>query len=302
MIQSPRRIQLSPNDHIVLTGLRISCIIGIFDWERKQKQEVVIDLKFPADIKKASRKDRIEDTVNYKKIAKTIIAFVEKSRFQLIETLAERLTELLFSQFNLQEVFLRVSKPGAVRGSQNVSVEITRKITKSSQNLVYFSLGSNLEPSVHLKNALEAIDNKFGLHAVSRVYETSPVGGNKNQPFFWNMVVAVKTDEKPGTIRKWIDRLEKEEGRVRTKDRYSSRSLDVDLILWKNQRTKGKGFVLPHPDIQTKAFVLFPLLEIAPTLKIAGAQKTIIEMAQAFNDPSQSLHQLPDEILSRTSH
>jgi len=297
MIHHLRRIPLSQSDHIVLTGLKISCIIGIFDWERKQKQNVVIDLRFPADIQKAARRDGIGDTVDYKKIAKATIAYVEKSRFQLIETLAERLADLLLTRFQLPEIFLRVSKPGAVRGSQNVGVEITRKNSLPSRSLVYFSLGSNMNQSFHLKNALGAIDHKFGLTAVSRVYETSPVGGKKNQPFFWNMVAAVSTDEKPLAIRRWIEELEKREGRVRTKDRYSSRTLDVDLILWKNLVVKGRGFSLPHRDIQTKAFVLFPLLEIAPTLEIAGIRKSLMELAQAFHDPSQSIRQLPSEIL-----
>src|SRR6267154_25309 len=84
-----------PKDHIVLTGLKISCIIGIFEWERKQKQDVIIDLQFPCDARKSARMDNITDAVDYKKIAKTIIAFVENSKYQLVETLAERLAQLL---------------------------------------------------------------------------------------------------------------------------------------------------------------------------------------------------------------
>ena len=261
---------------------------------------MVIDLKFPSDIRRAARRDQIEDAVDYKKIAKLTIAYVEKSRFQLIETLADSLADLLLSRFHLSEIFIRVSKPEAVRGSQNVGVEITRRNTESPQDLVYFSLGSNLEPSVHLKNALLEMDQKFGLAARSRVYETSPVGGKKNQPFFWNLVVAVKTEEKPPAIRKWIEGLEKKEGRVRTKNRYHSRTLDVDLILWKNRTFHGRNFSLPHPDIGTKAFVLFPLLEIAPTFQIAGAPKSLMEMAQSFHDPSQLIRQMPFETLSLT--
>lgn len=283
---------MSTKDLITLSGLKIQCIIGIFDWERKQKQDVVIDLKFPTDIPKAARFDRISDATDYKIIAKTTIAFVEKSRFQLIETLAERLASLLLLKFGMSEIWLRVSKPGAVRGSQNVGIEITRQNSSFDAGLVYFSLGSNLNPAYHLKNALRELDSKFGLIKVSHAYETSPVGARKKQPNFWNMVVAVNADEKPKTIREWIGKLEKKEDRIRTKDPNGSRTLDVDLILWKNQVIRGKDFEIPHLDIRTKAFVLFPLLEISPQLVMPGTDNTLIELAHSFEDKRQTLHQL----------
>ncbi len=114
-------------DKIFLEKLEIPCLIGIFDWERRRKQKITIDLEFPADIRKAARRDRIEDATDYKKIAKTTIAFVSESRFHLLETLAESLASLLLKKFKLREIKLRVSKPGAVRGSQNVGVEILRR-------------------------------------------------------------------------------------------------------------------------------------------------------------------------------
>ncbi len=114
-------------DRIFLEALEIRCLIGIFEWERKTRQKVVIDLDFPAPIARAARRDRIEDAVDYKKIAKTIIRFVSDSRYHLIETLAEKLAALLLKEFSLKEVHLRVCKPGAIRGSRNVGVEIIRR-------------------------------------------------------------------------------------------------------------------------------------------------------------------------------
>src|SRR5260221_12916373 len=106
------------------------------------------------------------------------------------------------------------------------------------------------------------------------------------------MVVAVDKFKKQDVIHKWIGQLEKEEGRVRTKNPYGSRTLDVDLILWKNQVVKGKDYVLPHPDIETKAFVLFPLLEIAPQLALPGSGKPLIELAHSFKGKHQLIRQL----------
>ena len=86
-----------------------------------------MDLEFPADIRKAARKDRIKDTADYKKIAKRAIAFAATSQFFLIETMAERLAQILLKEFSLKQIRIRLSKPGALRFSKNVGVEIIRK-------------------------------------------------------------------------------------------------------------------------------------------------------------------------------
>ncbi len=114
-------------DKIFLHGLEVRCVIGIFGWERKIRQKVTIDLEFPAGIRKAAKTDRIEQASDYKKIAKHTIAFVEKSRFRLIETLAEKLAGSLLQEFSLPEITVRLSKPGAIRGAENVGVEILRR-------------------------------------------------------------------------------------------------------------------------------------------------------------------------------
>jgi len=280
-------------DHIVLTGLKISCIIGIFEWERKQKQDVIIDLKFPCDARKAARRDDITAAVDYKKIAKAVIAFVESSQYQLVETLAERLAQLLIDGFDLAEIELSVSKPAAIRGSQNVGIQIHRTAGSAPTGLFTFlSLGSNIHARQNLQYFLGKLDEKYSLAGISHVYETSPVGYTKQSPF-WNMVIAATTDERPESIRKWAAALERKAGRVKQGKTFGPRTLDVDLILWKNMVQKSRNHVLPHPDIETKAFVLFPLLEISPNLVHPESHKTLIEIAAGFKDHSQKIRQLP---------
>jgi len=114
------------HDTIFIEALEVKCLIGIFDWERKIRQKVVIDLELPANIRKAAKRDRIEDTVDYKKISKRTIDFVSKSKYQLIETLAEKTASMILKEFRLPKIKVRVSKPGALRGSKNVGVEIIR--------------------------------------------------------------------------------------------------------------------------------------------------------------------------------
>ena len=114
-------------DKIFIEALEARCRIGIYDWERKILQKIRIDLEFPADIRKAARRDRIEDTLDYKSIGKYAAAFISQSEFFLIETLAEKLAQNLLKKFPLKTVTLRLSKPGALRGSKNVGIIITRR-------------------------------------------------------------------------------------------------------------------------------------------------------------------------------
>ena len=113
-------------DIIFLRDLRIDALIGIYDWERRVKQTISLDLEMATDIRKAAATDAIEDTLNYKAVAKRLIAFVESSEFQLVETLAERITEIVLDEFGVPWVRLTLNKTGAVRGARDVGVVIER--------------------------------------------------------------------------------------------------------------------------------------------------------------------------------
>jgi len=114
-------------DIIFLTGLTTDCIIGIWDWERRVKQKVVVDLEMSADIRRAAASDAIEDTLDYKKVAKRLLAFVGDSQFQLVETLAERIAQLVVTEFDVAWVRVRLNKQGAIRGSRDVGILIERR-------------------------------------------------------------------------------------------------------------------------------------------------------------------------------
>ena len=113
-------------DIIYIRDLRVQTIIGIFGWEREVRQEVSIDLEIEFDCKRAAKTDAIEDAIDYKKITKAIIKFVEESEFQLQETLAEGIAELVKNEFKVNSLKLRVSKPGALRHAEDVGVIIHR--------------------------------------------------------------------------------------------------------------------------------------------------------------------------------
>jgi len=113
-------------DIVFINDLRIETIIGIYDWERKVKQTISLDLEMGADIRKSAETDAIEDTLNYKAVAKRLIAFVGESEYQLVETLAEKITAIVLTEFSVPWVKLTVHKPGAVRGSRDVGVIVER--------------------------------------------------------------------------------------------------------------------------------------------------------------------------------
>jgi dihydroneopterin aldolase len=113
-------------DRIFLRGLTAECIIGFIDWERRVKQTVVVDLELPVDCHRAALSDDVSDTVDYKKVAKRVLAYVEASQFKLVETLAHRLALLLLEEFGLDWVRLSLNKPGAIRSSRDVGVLIER--------------------------------------------------------------------------------------------------------------------------------------------------------------------------------
>ncbi|MFI4913945.1 MAG: dihydroneopterin aldolase [Steroidobacterales bacterium] len=114
-------------DRIFLRGLTAECIIGFIDWERRVPQLVVIDLELPCDCRRAAATDSVDDTVDYKKIAKRVLAWVSLSQFQLVETLAHRLALLLLGEFDLDWIRLTINKPGAIRHSRDVGVSIERR-------------------------------------------------------------------------------------------------------------------------------------------------------------------------------
>ena len=117
---------MTSSDRIFLRGLEIDCIIGFIEWERRIKQTVVIDLEMPVDCSRAALTDEVADTVDYKKVSKRIIAFVEASQFKLVETLAHRTAMLVIEEFGVEWVRLSVNKPGAIRGSRDVGITLQR--------------------------------------------------------------------------------------------------------------------------------------------------------------------------------
>lgn len=113
-------------DRILIEGLEVQTVIGIYDWEREIRQTVRIDVEMAWDITAAAASDAIADALDYKAVAKRLITFIEASNYGLIEALAERCASIIMEEFHVPWLRLKMSKPGAVRHSENVAVLIER--------------------------------------------------------------------------------------------------------------------------------------------------------------------------------
>lgn len=114
-------------DIIFVNELKIETIIGIYDWERKTKQTISLDLEMASDIKKAAETDDIENTLDYKAVSKRLITFVEASEFLLVERLAEECAQIILAEFSVPWVRLKLNKGAAVRGASGVGIIIERR-------------------------------------------------------------------------------------------------------------------------------------------------------------------------------
>jgi len=113
-------------DRVFIEDLEVETVVGVYDWEREIRQKVVLNLEMAADVARAAQTDSIDDTLNYKAVAKRLSAFIGASEFYLVETLAERCADIVLEEFDVPWLKLRLDKPGAVTGSKSVGVMIER--------------------------------------------------------------------------------------------------------------------------------------------------------------------------------
>ena len=113
-------------DIVFIRELRADTVIGVYDWERRIRQSVVLDLEMATDNRRAAGSDRIEDALDYAALAARVLSFVEGSEFRLIETMAEQVAAIVMGAFGVPWLRLRLCKPGAVAAARDVGVLIER--------------------------------------------------------------------------------------------------------------------------------------------------------------------------------
>ena len=243
-------------DIVYVRDLQVAALIGIYDWERQIRQTINIDLEMGWDNRKAAASDDIKDTLNYKAASKMVVELVEASEFQLVETLAERIAELLLKKMQIPWVKVTLGKPKAVSGSREVGVIITRK--RKAQ--VYLDIGSNIDRKHNIRSCIKQLKLEFQNIVFSRAYE-SDAEGFEGDPFI-NLSASLQTDKSYQEMSRYLKQLETDHARQRTGVKFSARTLDVDILFY-DDLVLQPDIDLPRAEVLKYSFVLFPLAEIA---------------------------------------
>jgi 2-amino-4-hydroxy-6-hydroxymethyldihydropteridine diphosphokinase len=152
---------------------------------------------------------------------------------------------------------------------------------------IYISLGSNIDRERHTRAGIKALRERFGELELSSVYESEAVGFEGDA--FYNMVIACEVSEDVHSANRALAEIEDAHGRNRSGPRFSSRTLDLDLLLYDGLALDEKGLKLPREEILKNAFVLWPLAEIAPGLVHPLAGKTYAELWAGFDKSKETL-------------
>jgi dihydroneopterin aldolase/2-amino-4-hydroxy-6-hydroxymethyldihydropteridine diphosphokinase len=283
-------------DQICIKDLLLRTVIGINDEERRNLQDVLLNIILFADTRAAGASDEIEHAVNYRTITKRIIRLVEGSQFYLVEKMAAEIAAICLDDPRVERVTVRVEKPGALRFARSVGIEIHRTHADLRRpNRVLVSLGSNIEPEVNLPEAVRRLATRCHLLAVSPVYETRPVG-TRNQANFLNAAVLIETDLTPVEFKsKVLQVIEDDLGRVRTGDKNAPRTIDLDISLFNDQVLETAGRRIPDPEILKFSHIARPLAELAPQLRHPETGQSMAEIAESL--PESDLVQRPDVVL-----
>jgi 2-amino-4-hydroxy-6-hydroxymethyldihydropteridine diphosphokinase len=146
----------------------------------------------------------------------------------------------------------------------------------------FVGVGSNIDPADNVRKALRLLAKDMRVVAVSTVYETEPEG-RPDQPRYYNCVVEIETEEDPPELKRALRRIEERLGRVRTADKYASRTIDLDLLAYDDLVIETAELTLPDPDIATRAYLAAALAELAPELALPGIGMTAAELARKLS-------------------
>jgi len=282
-------------DRIRLSGVRGRGFHGVFEHERREGQEFVVDVELSVELAPAGTSDDLADTVNYGEIGAAALARIEGEPHDLIERLAELVAQDALAHPSVDEVTVTVHKPQAPVGVPfgDVTVSVTRRRRPVT---VVIAVGANLPwgRSSPLDTASSAVDSlaqhpALRVVASSALYDSDPVGGPE-QPTYVNAVVVARTSLSPTSLLRELHGVEAAFDR-RREVRWGARTLDLDLVQYGDP---GAGtdvtsdrpqLTLPHPRAHERAFVLLPWLDADPeaVLRHAGRAVPVAELVAALD-------------------
>ena len=249
-------------DIVHIKKLEIFANHGLIPEENTLGQKFIVSADLYKDLRKAGVTDDIDETVDYHQASVLIKQITEKSVFKMLEKLAEEIADAMLKKFPIEKVRITIEKPWApVRlPLETVSVEIER-----GWHTAYLSIGSNMgDREAYFKNAIDKLNamDDCKVFAISSFIDTEPYG-DVPQDNFLNGCLGIRTLQTPQELLASLNRIEAEEGRVRT-IHWGPRTLDLDILLYDDEIVYTENLQIPHIDMQNRMFVLEPLCEIAP--------------------------------------
>lgn len=247
---------------IKIRGLEIMANVGVGNGERSEKQPLVFDVDVECDFFKCVETDDINDAINYSEVCDTVAKTVERQAYALLETVAYECASAILELYPATEIELAVYKPQAPIKHKFSNVGVSVKLKRER---VFLSLGSNLgDRKAALDYAISRLERTRGVKVkkTSKFFETEAYGGVTDKPFI-NCAVEIETYLSPFELLNRIHRIESGAGRVRDV-RWGDRTLDIDIIFFGRQVIYDEALRVPHIDYKNRAFVLEPLMDIAP--------------------------------------
>lgn len=279
-------------DIVYIRDLRIDAVIGIYEWEKRIKQQININLEMGWDNSVPAASDDIKHTLNYKACAKLVKDLVNRTEYELVETLAEKIAELLLNEMKIPWIKVAVGKPMAVTNSKEVGVIIERfqtgieegkmpSLNKKKQiTEVYLDIGSNIDREKNIQSCVDELQIDFPDIVFSKAYE-SEAEGFDGDPFI-NLSAKLHTELSFDELNAYLKNIENKHARKRDNDKFISRTLDVDILLFGDQVLQPEKD-LPRAEILKFPFVLFPLSEIAGDFLHPVEKITISEIVKKSN-------------------
>lgn len=253
-------------DQIRIDNLEVFAHHGVFPEEKEYGQKFYVNAVLYTNTRDAGLADELSFSTNYGEICHFITNWMQEKIYDLIESVAENLAEQILLNFgSISKIDLEIRKPFAPMRLpfESVSVRITR-----SWHQVYLSMGSNMgDREKYIKQGIDGLNNNkcIQVQKVAEVMETEPYG-NVEQEKFLNTAVKLRTLLTPKELLAYIHEIENSAGRTR-EVHWGPRTLDLDILFYDKMVYEDDELIIPHVDMENRAFVLEPLSQIAPNLR-----------------------------------
>ena len=262
-------------DWIKIDQLRAFGILGLHDWERSRAQEILIDATLELDLRPVGDTDRIENGLDYGILAKHLVAHAEASERFTVEALATDLAGMCLHRPQVRVARVTVSKPGADPHARRIGANVERRREDLMRRAV-LGIGSNVEPTSNLQEALGRLSEIGKVIKTSKLYESEAEGGD-DQPNYVNGAVMIETCLPPTEIRRRSKLIERTMGRDPcNKPRVP---IDIDLCLVGDTVVETGGVRIPHPDILERAYLARSIADLDDALTHPGTGRLIAAIA-----------------------